>query len=103
MSSWASVTAAPPKVKAVEEASAAAPARTNGFAPSAARPAAAAPALVPATPPAKEPQYEPAPNEIMHITLMKPTADAVLGIRLAGRDRCAGSRPCSEMVLHRTA
>lgn len=87
--SWASVTAAPPKVKAAEEPPAAAPARANGVAPAAPRPAAvAAASTAAAVPAAKEAQYEPAPNEIMHITLNKPNADSVLGIRLAGRERC---------------
>ena len=35
----------------------------------------------------REAQYEPAPNEIMRVTLIKPTSDTKLGIRLAGSER----------------
>eukprot|EP00967_Tisochrysis_lutea_P149097 scaffold285903_cov13-Tisochrysis_lutea.AAC.1 len=86
--SWASVTAAPPKPKQTEEPPAPPAARLNGTPNTAGGRAPPAPATAPAAPatPAKEPQYEPAPNEIKHVTLSKPTADAVLGIRLAGRD-----------------
>ena len=38
-------------------------------------------------PPAAAADYEPAPNEIMQVSIMKPSADAKLGIRLAGEGR----------------
>ena len=66
----------------------------NGAAPPAAPAAAkAAPAAGGAAPPRPNKalfSYEPAPNEIMRVTLTKPTTDAKLGIRLAGEE---GTRP----------
>ena len=74
---------------------AARPAATpNGGAPPSAPAAAAkpAPAAGAAAPRANKAlfSYEPAPNEIMRVTLTKPTTDAKLGIRLAGEE---GTRP----------
>eukprot|EP00315_Gephyrocapsa_oceanica_P023743 CAMPEP_0185369652 /NCGR_PEP_ID=MMETSP1364-20130426/18849_1 /TAXON_ID=38817 /ORGANISM="Gephyrocapsa oceanica, Strain RCC1303" /LENGTH=193 /DNA_ID=CAMNT_0027970413 /DNA_START=26 /DNA_END=604 /DNA_ORIENTATION=- len=82
--SWASIAQkAPPKAAKEEEEAAPAPAppRANGIA-TTARPAAAS---VPVA--AQSAAYEPAPNEIKSVVLSKPTTDAVLGIRLAGRER----------------
>ena len=77
---------------------AAAPARPaavpNGVGPTSTAPAAAkaAPASTAGAPPRNKAHfsYEPAPNEIMRVSITKPTTDAKLGIRLAGEE---GTRP----------
>ncbi|KOO28513.1 hypothetical protein Ctob_012050, partial [Chrysochromulina tobinii] len=58
-------------------------------APSAARPPATfAPAVAEKKQPAQAAHsYEPAPNEILKVTLNKPTAETKLGIRLSGTER----------------
>ena len=88
--SWASIAQkAPPKAAKEEEEAAPAPAppHANGIA-TTARPAAAS---VPVA--AQSAAYEPAPNEIKSVVLSKPTTDAVLGIRLAGRERLVPASP----------
>ncbi|KAL1507458.1 hypothetical protein AB1Y20_008294 [Prymnesium parvum] len=71
------------------------PAPTPAAAPAAARAASPAPPAAASLAARKEPAYEPAPNEIMRVSLNKPTVDTKLGIRLTGdgRPRVIGLNP----------